>query len=883
MKNIGKILFFSFLFLVTLFASEVVTVSAKSSSSEVFEVIVGDDKLPVRYTLVLDYIKVMNDAEKEVGSLNDNVIEMDDGKKFTIVNDAIYNESSESVGTVFNGSVLIINGALYTLKNSIEERMDFAVSLKGLDDTGNSYRWEHALCYKIEGKQEVCEIDLTGEDQIVEEGKDPIKILSNTTYNYTYFDEDMPYYNKDLEFEYITFKNKFVCLDCGEAKEVVLNDITFTKEEIDYRYKFGVVVQTYEKDGVEYVGYNPSGVLVNYYTSDYKLEGAQGYVIISEMCIDGEDCIKYSYNVYNKGSITPYLPNLRFYYEDTSHFKNTSASSVTLKTSVACITNCTDKRRVLGTQDAPFKLHEGIYNLYMGNPEFDENNSIISSMNEYAKAKEFKISVKDEFTGINEDGLFIYFAEENADGSCPVSIESYSKYKYNNGTTFSIGEGNSGSYCMYFEASNVMGNVYKSEYYHLKFDNTRPVVTWNDDYVTNGYYNEIVLSPVMNDSHSGIKYGYYLWTKEELTDLNYLKIKTEGKLYNGEISSISDELDDGTYNLYFLAYDNLENHQAYWIDTFNIDTTPLSMGDLEISSDLSDINYNNSGGVTVNVGEMSSGESYKCGFLNKNEVTVLDLNMNCMNGNKVSLPSSLEGEYAFYAYVKDRANNYSLFKIKENIKIDTKSPVIEYSALYDDNEYRVNNEITINVSDYNELNVSSMKYGWFLANKTNVLSSNLNSSFENNSKIYYPNSYYGEFKLYISVVDSVGNQTFMALDKVFRIDTDVVRISLVGENEVTILKGEKYIDLGAKAYKGQVGSNSRTSEVTVSGVVNTNKAGTYYLVYTSGEGDFAVSVTRKVIVKSDVPYLLISVGLFGVGMLVTGLRLFVRRKKEQNI
>ena len=62
-----------------------------------------------------------------------------------------------------------------------------------------------------------------------------------------------------------------------------------------------------------------------------------------------------------------------------------NASTVTLRTYVACITNCSDTRRAKGTIEEPFKIHEDVYNLYMANPEFDESNSLIDSMSEYKK------------------------------------------------------------------------------------------------------------------------------------------------------------------------------------------------------------------------------------------------------------------------------------------------------------------------------------------------------------------------------------------------------------------------------------------------------------------------------------------------------------------
>ena len=120
---------------------------------------------------------------------------------------------------------------------------------------------------------------------------------------------------------------------------------------------------------------------------------------------------------------------------------------------------------------------------------------------------------------------------------------------------------------------------------------------------------------------------------------------------------------------------------------------------------------------------------------------------------------------------------------------------------------------------------------------------------------------------------------FKSFDKVFKIDTDIIRISLVGEEIVTIIKGQEYTELGAKAYKGEVINGGRVSEIKVEGSVNTKKAGIYYITYSSGEGESLKSVTRKVIVKNDVGYIIFTSSIFAFGTLIIGLRLFIRRKK----
>jgi hypothetical protein len=88
----------------------------------------------------------------------------------------------------------------------LKEKILFNVVLKGKEEIGKSYRWEHTFCYKLVGENEICETDLTGKDQ--QGGQD---ILSNETYNFSFWDGHMPYYREDLVFDYVNFSNKFYC------------------------------------------------------------------------------------------------------------------------------------------------------------------------------------------------------------------------------------------------------------------------------------------------------------------------------------------------------------------------------------------------------------------------------------------------------------------------------------------------------------------------------------------------------------------------------------------------------------------------------------------------------------------------------------------------
>ena len=209
MKRIIKYLFISFLFIVTLTLFKSVDISAKVSTSSVFEVIVGEEKLPLHYTL---------------------------------------EETNEGV----------------------KEKIQFTIKLKGLSDTSNSYSWEHTFCYALNGGEEVCEVDITGSNQ-----ENSTSILSNQSYNYYYYDEDMPYYSEDLVFDYIKFKNKFTCLDCiGESQTIILDDIVFNLDEINYKYTYDMSVNYLTFNNNQYVTGYTRAVFVNNESSSLKLSDA---------------------------------------------------------------------------------------------------------------------------------------------------------------------------------------------------------------------------------------------------------------------------------------------------------------------------------------------------------------------------------------------------------------------------------------------------------------------------------------------------------------------------------------------------------------------------------------------------------------------------------
>lgn len=874
----------SFAFVSFCFSSGVV--EAKSSSNAVFEVVVGDEKLPFYYFLVES--RAIDDDGVIIGNLENDIISFNDGSAYSVNQNVVFDRLENEVGSI-NGDVVTINSQEYNLlKKEIKERIQFNVMIKGFGDGSNYYKWEHQLCYKIDGKAEVCELDITGDDE------ETSKIYNNQEYSFYFYDGHMPYYDESLNFEYITFKNKFVCLNCEDEKEYVLNDVTFIANELNYTYSYGVDVNYVTNDGKKYV-YNYSsnyndlvyvkGSFVNNSGSSLLLGGSAEYKIINEVCVNGSDCIEeeieevYSSGDLNKENpykITPYLGNLDFYYSGSNLIYSNNGIEhefASYKTTLVCINNCSSRR-----VENSIVLNEENYYFDYTKPNVDEDNTSIGSYDEieYIKQSEVKITLEDSQSGIDIDRLKYYLVKPYSN-SCLFGSET--SYSFVNGESFYIGEGLNGGYCMYYVAYDKNGNSFKSDYYIYYFDNNGPSINYENIYLNDNYYNEVNVSPNFVDNQSGIKNVYYLWSKEQVSEEDYILVKDNGKLFENSVSSL-ELLDDGKYYLYFLAIDNLDNYKLYEIGVYNIDTTALDISEVEVETNGFSENYSNIVTIKVSVEEMNNNEEFKCGFSFESNVNINDLDMLCYNNKVMSLESGLEGKYNFFVYVRDRANNYSLFKVINELKIDTKSPDIQIDILYDDDKYHIVNEITLSVSDLNNINAQTLKYGWFLKTQTNIVSSDLVNSYVSGEIFNYPVSKYGEYKLYVRAVDSLGNETFKAFDKIFKIDTDIIRISLNGKDEISLIKGQKYEEMGAKAYKGDVISGGRVSDIQIDGNVNTKKAGVYYITYSSGEGDLLVSVTRKVVVKNDVGYIVLVGCVFVLGSVITSLRLFIRRKRD---
>ena len=101
--------------------------------------------------------------------------------------------------------------------------------------------------------------------------------------------------------------------------------------------------------------------------------------------------------------------------------------------------------------------------------------------------------------------------------------------------------------------------------------------------------------------------------------------------------------------------------------------------------------------------------------------------------------------------------------------------------------------------------------------------------------------------VYYSVTDAAGNTTEIQRIVRFR-DPEAPQLELLGQETVTLEFGEVYTDPGWKATDNVDGEI--TDKVSVEGVIDSNRAGTYTVTYTAkDEYGNITSATRKVVVK----------------------------------
>ena len=135
-----------------------------------------------------------------------------------------------------------------------------------------------------------------------------------------------------------------------------------------------------------------------------------------------------------------------------------------------------------------------------------------------------------------------------------------------------------------------------------------------------------------------------------------------------------------------------------------------------------------------------------------------------------------------------------------------------------------------------KININSLSNGSNKSNDTKIKSTNIESNKEN----------INEEKKIIEENESKNfepKQTEEEENKNEKFDINGVKISLNGDEEIYLNKGDKYIEQGAKAYTKD--NKDISSLIKIDGTVDTSKEGSYNITYYIGKA----VVIRSVFVK----------------------------------
>jgi prepilin-type N-terminal cleavage/methylation domain-containing protein len=203
---------------------------------------------------------------------------------------------------------------------------------------------------------------------------------------------------------------------------------------------------------------------------------------------------------------------------------------------------------------------------------------------------------------------------------------------------------------------------------------------------------------------------------------------------------------------------------------------------------------------------------------------------------------NIEGTYTITYLVKDIFNNQALATRTINV-IDNAYPMITFNP-NGNSTYGKTRSTAITATDLGLLDNSSLKYAW--TTSTIEPSSDIFTNvYASGQIVNTPIGVTGNYYLWAVAIDTSNNKT-VSRSNVFNLDNTKPVIILNGNNNITISKGNVYIDAGSIAT-----DNVDTSVVVTStGSVNPNVVGTYTITYnaTDSSGNIATSVTRTVMV-----------------------------------
>lgn len=697
------------------------------------------------------------------------------------------------------------------------------------------YLWRHTMCFTVNGEESECEVD-------------EVTINALRSYpNYSFWanKEKIPFFKiTERQSIIVTFKNEFICQDNCNTGNIILDDVILIVDD-------GPVLLLDESS-------LPDESLV--YESALNLK----FNFYDILGLD-ETSLKFAWqrNLNYDDVNTPFENGVSFSSRPTEFLSNKDETFYLVISAID----------VKGYSSALFYRYtfKSLQSINIGGDSILPKSDLF-----YSK---FYFNIKDD-NFINYKYAVLPYSSNYFLNLNNVNIIFNTNTDINPTVDYYGNQLTNNSYYLYITFEDEFGNKY-GNIYEFKMDITLPSVRSSSFPDTSSIYQQISGRIDFTDNRSGLNHDklFYLFSSEEIDLDNDYELINLGYKNNSELTSPKDIND--TWYLYFLVYDQANNMQIFYFE-YEFDNIPPSIIEERTKNDPSLISSDHS--VYINITDLNGleSESFLCGwFLKGVEVTnSYTLKDNCLNKTFVNSPKGLEGQYFLWFYVSDIVGNFAYLRSENVFSIDTKVPELLYDIVNDHLEYSEINEVFINFSDsYSGIDETSFKYKWLPKGETPSSSNILENKFNNESYIKYPFNYYGEFRLWLSAKDNAGNEYFAPLNEVFKIDTGIITLDISGESTIKLIRGEKFTDPGATAYKGESLYNGRIIDVGVNTNLDLSKPGTYFIEYTSGEGANRVVVTRTVIVEES-HYLIIILVIAFISGLSTYIYQLIRKSRH---
>ena len=414
----------------------------------------------------------------------------------------------------------------------------------------------------------------------------------------------------------------------------------------------------------------------------------------------------------------------------------------------------------------------------------------------YIKSSHVQIGVEDQF--LDEDSL--RYVWNNSDET-PSEEEYINTFKLSD---YIIMPSDSGTFYLHVIAKDKLNNV-AQEYRQFLLDNEAPIINIIGD-----------LSVTIDRGSVYIDLG--------ATAIDNIDSDVELIL----IGEVNPEI-IGTYMITYIARDDAGNEATATrtINVIDVEAPIITLNGDNPTNIFVDSVYNDLGAIAIDDGDGNvTDKIVKTGSVN----------------------TSIPGQYEIVYTVSDSVGNVATLTRIVNV-IDNVAPIVKFEP-DKNNEYKKSHNTKVTITDkHSDVDAGNLKYLW--TNNTNTPSEDIiDNIFTNGSTIGTTANITGTYYLWVLAKDTAGNITIVR-SKEFRLDNTKPIITLKGESVVNINAGTKYNDAGANASDEHSGISG---SISVTGEVDTSKAGTYTITYTVSDraGNQANPVKRTVNVIDNV-------------------------------